>query len=128
MNVEEFYAVPERARSNEKGFGSQWRGQGEGPWKLVWLEATGEFVAFNEQTQRRWPTDTRGRVIQNVGSVVAGAYEAPWVSDDEVVVVGVEPDLERLQTRLAGWEQHMDDDNGLAWAAGQFDQPRADEP
>ncbi len=44
----EFYADPERSGSEEFDFGSSWRTQGQGPWKVVWLEATGEIAAFDQ--------------------------------------------------------------------------------
>jgi hypothetical protein len=43
VQLADFYADPERASSKEIDFGAAWRAQGEGPWKLLWLEATGEF-------------------------------------------------------------------------------------
>ncbi len=46
--MKEFYADPERAHSEEVDLGSAWRTQGQGPWKVVWVEATGEVVAFRE--------------------------------------------------------------------------------
>jgi hypothetical protein len=48
MKMREFYADAERAGSEEVDLGSSWRTQGEGPWKVVWLEATGELAAFDQ--------------------------------------------------------------------------------
>ncbi len=45
--MREFYDDPDRAESPEVDFGSAWRTQGRGPWKVVWLEWTGELVAFD---------------------------------------------------------------------------------
>jgi|SRR4051812_2376966 hypothetical protein len=48
MKMREFYADPDRAGSGEFDLGSSWRTQGQGPWKVVWLEATGEIAAFDQ--------------------------------------------------------------------------------
>jgi hypothetical protein len=102
--MREFYADHQRAASDEVDVGSTWRTQGEGPWKVVWLEATGELAAFDQP-------------------------------GDEVVVVGFAHDLEELCTRLAGWEDHMAEANGLAWlverssdeSTNDADDPSADD-
>ena len=82
--MREFYADHQRAASDEVDLGSTWRSQGEGRWKVIWLEATGELAAFDQP-------------------------------GDEVVVVGFAHDLDELRTRLAGWETHISEANGLAW-------------
>jgi hypothetical protein len=41
---------------------------------------------------------------------------------DEVVVIGVEPDLLRLRGALLGWEDHMPEPNGLARLAERVDE------
>ena len=46
--MREFYGDPDRAASNEIDFGSSWRTQGNGPWKVIWLESTGELAAFDQ--------------------------------------------------------------------------------
>jgi hypothetical protein len=46
MRLKDFYADPRRAGSEELDFGSSWRTHGEGPWKVVWVRATGKLVAF----------------------------------------------------------------------------------
>jgi hypothetical protein len=121
MRLNEFYADPKRASSEEVNFGSAWRTQGEGPWKVVWMVATGELVAFNEQTHRRWSTGHGERAVEGLAVVLGAHYEAGWGSNDEVVIMGVEPDLLRLRGALIGWEDHMPEENGLAWLADRAD-------
>jgi hypothetical protein len=139
MNVEEFYTQPERASSNELAFGSTWRAHGQGPWKLVWLESTGELAAFEEIPPEPYVSQSGSGgglidlpfsvAIEGVAEVIRRAEKRQSKPlSYEVVVVGVEPDVERLQTRLTGWEEHIAEDNGLAWVAGHFDLPRADGP
>jgi hypothetical protein len=136
MNVEAFYAEPERSRSKELAFGSTWRSQGVGPWKLVWLEATGELAAFEEIPPQPYvgePSAGGGLIDLPFSIAIEGVAEVMRRAEKrqreplshEVVVIGVEPERDRLETRLTGWEQHMDEDNGLAWVAGQFDEPEA---
>lgn len=48
MRFREFYADANRVSSREIDVGLTWRYAGIGLWKLVWLEGTGELVAFNE--------------------------------------------------------------------------------
>jgi hypothetical protein len=48
VKMREFYGDPDRAESNEIDFGSSWRTQGNGPWKVIWLESTGELAAFDQ--------------------------------------------------------------------------------
>ena len=41
----DFYADQRRATSPETAFGATWHTQGQGPWTVTWLQATGELVA-----------------------------------------------------------------------------------
>ena len=128
MRLKDFYADPQRASSEEVDFGSSWRTQGERPWKVVWLAATGELVAFNEQVERYYPTAKRGGAqdwsdlpvvvgVEAVTSILMGTDNSRRRATDEVVVIGVEPDLPRLRGALIGWEEHVPEENGLAWLA-----------
>jgi hypothetical protein len=104
--LEEFYADPQRAGSEEFAFGSSWRSQGEGRWKIVWLEATGEVVAFSETAG--WEPSGFGG---DVGVVLEAAAEGvarlfrhgatkPHPEHDEVVIISMEQDLLRLRGAL----------------------------
>lgn len=140
--LKDFYANPERAKSEEIDFGSSWRSQGEGPWKVLWMRATGEVVAFHESAFQSWqPSGVGGGggggdgnffVDMAVGAAFEVAVEGviglfrhgapkPHPQLDEVVVIGVEPDLFRLRGALMGWEDRMPEDNGLAWLAERVD-------
>jgi hypothetical protein len=45
----DFYAERRRAESPEVVYGAAWRTQGNGPWTVVWLQATGELVATQRE-------------------------------------------------------------------------------
>src|ERR1700730_10527884 len=53
-------ADPKRASSEELDFGSSWRTQGDGPRKVVWLQATGELAAFLESAYQGWQSTGGG--------------------------------------------------------------------
>jgi hypothetical protein len=106
VRLRDFYADPARAASDEIEFGASWRTQGTGPWKVLWVRDTGELAAFNEGARTTVPTGRLG-----VRAMLGGGTE------DEVVVLGVDTDLERVRDALTGWREHMAGDNGLAWLA-----------
>jgi hypothetical protein len=96
------------------------------------MEATGEIVAFNERTEVDYTGANRGGgqsladlpftiAVEAAGSIWFGRDGARPVHGDEVVVIGVETDLLRLRGALIGWEDHMPEENGLAWLAGRVD-------
>lgn len=116
VQMRDFYDDPRRAASDEVDFGSSWRTQGEGPWRVIWLAATGELAAFNAGARTSVPTGRLG-----VRAMLGGG------SEDEVVVLGVERDRDRLRLALAGWEEHMPETNGLAWLAERCDTLRHDD-
>jgi len=113
--LKDFYADARRASSEEVDFGSAWRAQGEGPWKLVWLEATGELVAFNESHENSIPGSAPPLEVHILDDVlrdgIAGLWRPPKGYADEVVVIGVERDLMRLRGALMSWEDHMPEPN-----------------
>jgi hypothetical protein len=104
--MRDFYDDQRRASSDEVDFGTSWRTQGEGPWRVIWLDATGELAAFAAGGRTSVPTGRLG-----LGAMLGGG------GADEVVVLGVETDLEAVRAALQGWENHMTDENGLAWLA-----------
>jgi hypothetical protein len=112
MRLRDFYDDPDRADSDEVDFGSQWRTQGEGPWKVVWLAGTGEIAAFN--SGRSGGAVMPGRGL-GLGALLGGG------GPDEVVILGDHPDLDTVRAGLAGWQDHMAEDNGLAWLAERID-------
>ncbi|HZR15436.1 MAG TPA: hypothetical protein VFC33_19530 [Acidimicrobiia bacterium] len=113
MRLREFYDDPSRASSDEVDFGSEWRTRGEGPWKVVWVEATGEIAAFN--SGRPATPVAPGRGLGALGAMLGGG-------PDEVVILGVHDDIDTLRAGLTGWEEHMADENGLAWLAERVDE------
>jgi hypothetical protein len=142
VRVKDFYADPRRAGSDEVSFGSAWQSDGSGPWKVVWLEATGELVAFNEalspgDAYQGWGGGAGGDGNFVVDMVVGTAIDAAidgvirHVTNagerakrrvvDEVVPIGIERDGERLRHALRGWERHMPEPDGLAWVAARCD-------
>lgn len=112
MRVREFYDDPDRAGSDEVDLGSEWRTQGEGPWKVVWVADTGEIAAFNSGRPTTPVMPGRGL---GLGALLGGG------GADEVVILGVHPDLDTLRAGIAGWENEMAGDNGLAWLAERVD-------
>jgi hypothetical protein len=104
--MRDFYDDDRRASSDEVDFGASWRTQGQGPWRVIWLRGTGELAAFDAGGRTSVPTGRLG-----LGAMLGGG------GADEVVVLGVETDLEVVQAALQGWQDHMTDENGLAWLA-----------
>lgn len=119
MRVRDFYDDPDRADSDEVDLGSQWRTQGDGPWKVVWLAATGEIAAFN--SGRSGGAVMPGRGL-GLGALLGGG------GPDEVVILGAHPDLDAVRAGLTGWQDHMAEDNGLAWLAQRIDELPEPEP
>jgi hypothetical protein len=126
MRLSEFYADPKRANSKEVDFGSAWRSQGEGPWRVVWIEATGEIAAFNESEGLSdaglFYTDAVEVLLDMLTRPFKARSEREEVQTAEVVIIGVERDLARLRAAVAGWNLHVAEDNGLAWLAEHVDQ------
>lgn len=106
----------------EMRLGSTWRTQGDGPWRVVWDQATGRVLAIKGDG----PRDPIERASW-VPSRDAGDGDAPRpagaIDGHDVVVIAVEPDRDRLNAALHGWEDHVDESNGLAWLAARFDAP-----
>jgi hypothetical protein len=128
MNLQEFYANPERAHSGEITFGSAWRVEGEGLWTLVWLEATGEVVAFSLAALQGWEPSgvfgDGGLVLEAAAEGIRRLFRQDSRNTEHdlagVLVLGVEPDRQRLEARLAGWEDRMAQENSLLWAVDRF--------
>jgi hypothetical protein len=130
MTLKDFYGDPARSESREIDFGS-WQRDGMGPWKVVWLEATGELVAFNETGRQSTPGI--GMVGDNllldltVGIAADAAIEGlvHLVSNagtsrkrlSEAYIIAVQPDLDRLKSALAGWEERVRERDGMVWLA-----------
>lgn len=118
MKYEEFYALPERAQSEELPLGDRWRGDGRGPWKVTWLEATGEVVAF---FALHGPVAYEDSAF-NLGEAVLG-WAIGLVADHHrnrdlpgpVEILGEVDDRDRLFEVLAGWQEQEDTDDGITW-------------
>ena len=132
MRLKDFYADPRRAASDEVDFGASWRGQGTGPWRVVWLRQTGELVAFNVAALQGWePMGSGGDTGFVVEAMVAGivglfrrgARDARRRGQlDQVVVLGVSHDAGALRRALVGWAEHEGDERGLEWLTGRLEQ------
>jgi hypothetical protein len=144
MLLNDFYADPRRASSEEVDFGPSWRTNGEGPWKVLWVQATGEIVAFLESASAGFAWSgvggggggggggnllaeiAVGFVFDAAVEGVIGAFrhgaQKPHPELDEVVIIGREPDLLRLRGALLNWEEHMPEPNGLGWLAERVDE------
>ena len=120
MKLDEFYADPRRESSREVDFGSAWYLNGKGPWRVVWLEGTGELVAFNEG--RSYGPNPHTNLLEDlaIGFVkrpheddeARKAADAGW---DDVTCLLIEPDYTRLCSSVSGWAEHMTQPDGLAW-------------
>jgi hypothetical protein len=95
MLLNDFYADPRRASSEEVDFGPSWRTNGEGPWKVLWVQATGEIVAFLESA-------SAGFAWSGVGGGGGGGGGGNFLSETAVGFV-FEP-------------------NGLGWLAERVDE------
>jgi hypothetical protein len=152
MKIGDFYDDPKRGASEEVDFGS-WQYHGYGPWRVVWLEATGELVAFNELNLGVDRVSVGGGAGGNIVVDVVADYvleEAataaahglhhivhrirhhartddgagiPADLDEDVSLLTIEPDLAGLRTTLAGWEEHPADRDGLVWLADRLGTP-----
>jgi hypothetical protein len=151
VKISAFYDDPDRGASNEINFGGDWQYHGCGPWKVVWLEATGELVVFNDLAQEMGvsvggdPGNPIGDLI--VGPVLEYAAEAaahglhrivrriqhharsddgrgvPAELSEEVSLLTIEPDITRLRSLIGGWEEHRSDPDGLIWLADRLGSP-----
>jgi hypothetical protein len=132
MTIRDFYGDPARSDSREISFGS-WLRQGTGPWKVVWLEATGELVAFNESGRQSTPgigmvgggNNLLLDLTVGIAAEVAIDGLVHAVSNagasrmrlSEVYIIAVQPDLDRLTSALAGWQEHVLERDGVTWLA-----------
>jgi hypothetical protein len=135
VKLKEFYADPRRSASREIDFGSAWRHRGRGPWKVVWVEETGELVAFDEggSLALGGVSPMGGNLLADVAlgvvfdSALEGLMRLLRQHDsaarqrqafcDEVACIVVEHDLSELRRVISGWEEHMSEDDGLGWLA-----------
>lgn len=94
-----FYAAdPRRGRSPEVDFGCWWRAVGRDPtpWRLSWIEATGEIYAVRLQP-----------LHGDIGPVI---------------VFGVLGSRQLVDERLAGWTDHCGDPGSLSWVRAAVQQ------
>ncbi len=97
MNIEEFYAADERRRrSEEVELGTEWHDGDGARFELSWVADTGELYAMREPELRDFPHKvTNDVLVVHVLATVA--------SHDE------------LDTLLAGWQDAMNEPDGMAW-------------
>lgn len=119
VKYDEFYALPERAQSEELPLGDRWRGDGRGPWKVTWLESTGEVVAFAYGPE---PSSGLGDGGPDLGSFLLGGLIELAVDHHlnrdlpgPVEILGEVDDRDRLFEVLAGWQEQEDTDDGITW-------------
>jgi hypothetical protein len=107
FRLKAFYADERRSSSETISFGDHWRDGAPGDWNIEWLCDTGELVAF-------YNPSPEGAAAGAVLLEILGSYFQS-AAVPEVAVVAVEPDLERLELALDGWEQHASTKNGMHW-------------
>ncbi len=97
MNIEEFYAADERRRrSEEVELGTEWHDADGARFELSWVADTGELYAMREPKLRDFPHQvTNDVLVVHVLGQVAGRDE--------------------LDTLLAGWQDAMNEPDGMTW-------------
>ena len=110
-----FFEDERRRESPEKRFGTRWRSldDEDAVYSIFWLAATGELCALEAPA-----TDVK------VGGGLTNIFTSPllWANTQPpadasllVYVLGVIEDEAELDELLAGWEDHEDEPDGLAW-------------
>jgi hypothetical protein len=83
-------ADPRRRTSDEVDLGATWRAEGsEDAWRLAWIRETGELYLCH-----------------------AGGFPGPSQHVRVLRVIATETELDQV---LAGWREHRDHEDGLAW-------------
>ena len=113
VDVERFYDEdPRRRSSREIEFGNFWSlGKLESRWFVSWIEDTGELIAVGPALDASHRRDEDGRGQLTYIAFGQGAYWLRVVAD----VLCVEPDLTRLESRLAGWEDQRGRRDSYRW-------------
>jgi hypothetical protein len=108
MDIEQFYSADERRRqSAEVEFGTNWFDAKGSRYELSWVEDTGELYTMLE-------------VVPEFDSWTPfGDTEVEEIPADRVlvIVVGLIPTLEQVESVLAGWPEHMAEPDGISWVA-----------
>lgn len=108
MDIEQFYSADERRRqSAEVEFGTNWFDAKGNRYELSWVEDTGELYTMLE-------------LVPEVDSWTPfGDSEVEEIPADRVLVmvVGLIPTLEEVETVLAGWPNQMAKPDGISWVA-----------
>jgi hypothetical protein len=95
QSLDEYYEDdPRRERSGELDYGVQWteRMQIFPRWRVSWVEATGEFYAYNE--------------LNN--------------DDGRLVVIGIAATREDAERVMEGWDEECGKSGSLNWIAHQL--------
>ncbi len=114
-----FYADQARRDSEEVEYGRRWvDSEGNGPYEVNWLVATGEVFAFFAGNS---PVDD-GMNLPNpssvIGDILGGLYGALLQSTSglpqQVVIFGT-TDRTAIDDALEGWPEMEGDRSGFAW-------------
>jgi hypothetical protein len=123
MSLRDFYDNPGRSDSPEIDFGESWRCEGRGPWRVRWIEYTGELVAFAIGPDADFIGGTAALSLAVIAFDLlahAGSHHATSRGLDQVRILGVEYDRERLDRAIAGWQQHQAAPEGLTWLTSRL--------
>lgn len=120
QTVRELYSDPVRANSREVAFGDRWHHPGQGPWKLIWIEDTGELVLVGLNWEER--SGAGGAAAEGMSDLVFGAAFDLVLRKftrrgrpAQVLIIAVEPDQSTVESRLEGWEPRQMEDSGIDW-------------
>ena len=145
MDIEEFYDTDPRRRSGEdRQFGLNWTDTADehNLWDLYWNSGSGELYLMRKPVVdplvgwTGYALEDDARAVSRIEHRILGAAQhlihprqiraktgdesqddnkEALTEDLQVEVLGIIPDVERVDKVLAGWEQAMDQPDSLAW-------------
>jgi hypothetical protein len=102
----DFYGDERRAASSFVDFGDPWYDGSNGAWRVQWLTNTGELVAMSLARGGTPGNSFLEEVIYNI------LFPRPAPN---LAVLAVETDAAAMTRKLAGWEEHVGERDGMDW-------------
>ena len=128
LTLRQFSADRVRQRSEELLFGKHWCDDARGQFQVCWLRNTGELVVVAAWSSSGFGLfgDSGETVIGMAAGVVADLAASAALgrihsdqSPSEVEILAVVHDESTIDALLAGWEEHQQSGDGLAWLRSQ---------